>query len=69
MAKAKGNREKIKLVSTAKTGHFYTTEKTSVTCLKKWKSKNLIQLFVSTLSTKKQKSSNPWLVFREKPLI
>ena len=27
MAKAKGNREKIKLVSTAKTGHFYTTEK------------------------------------------
>jgi len=27
MAKAKGNREKIKLVSSAKTGHFYTTEK------------------------------------------
>ncbi|AQS38435.1 MULTISPECIES: 50S ribosomal protein L33 [Shewanella] len=27
MAKSKGNREKIKLVSSAKTGHFYTTEK------------------------------------------
>ncbi|ABZ75006.1 MULTISPECIES: 50S ribosomal protein L33 [Shewanella] len=27
MAKAKGNREKIKLVSSANTGHFYTTEK------------------------------------------
>ena len=27
MAKAKGNREKIKLVSSAKTGHFYTTDK------------------------------------------
>ncbi|MCL1077027.1 50S ribosomal protein L33 [Parashewanella spongiae] len=27
MAKTKGNREKIKLVSSAKTGHFYTTEK------------------------------------------
>ena len=27
MAKSKSNREKIKLVSSAKTGHFYTTEK------------------------------------------
>lgn len=27
MAKSKGNREKIKLVSRAKTGHFYTTDK------------------------------------------
>ena len=27
MPKAKGKREKIKLVCTAKTGHFYTTEK------------------------------------------
>ena len=24
---AKGNREKIRLVSTAETGHFYTTDK------------------------------------------
>lgn len=70
MAKAKGNREKIKLVSTAKTGHFYTTEKNKRNMPEKnGNQKNLIQLFVSTLSTKKQKSSNPWLVFREKPLI
>ena len=39
---AKGAREKIRLVSTAETGHFYTTDK-NVICLKKWKSKNLIQ--------------------------
>ena len=40
---AKGAQEKIRLVSTAETGHFYTTDKTNVICLKKWKSKNLIQ--------------------------
>ena len=31
---AKGAREKIRLVSTAETGHFYTTDKTNVICLK-----------------------------------
>ena len=29
---AKGIREKIKLESTAGTGHFYTTTRTSATC-------------------------------------
>ena len=55
---AKGAREKIRLVSTAETGHFYTTDKTNVICLKKWKSKNLIRLCVNTLFIKKQKSNN-----------
>ena len=40
---AKGAREKIRLVSTAETGHFSRLIKTNVICLKKWKSKNLIQ--------------------------
>jgi|GEM_PF-3462817 len=55
---AKGAREKIRLVSTAETGHFYTTDKNKRKCLKKWKSKNLIQLCVNTLFIKKQKSNN-----------
>ena len=41
---AKGAREKIRLVSTAETGHFYTTDKkTNVICLKNGNQKNLIQ--------------------------
>ena len=32
---AKGNREKIKLVSTAETGHFYTTTKNKRNMLEK----------------------------------
>ncbi len=40
---AKGNREKIRLVSTAETGHFYTTDKNKRNMPEKWKSKNLIQ--------------------------
>ena len=34
-------RDKIKLESSAGTGHFYTTTKTNVLCLANWKSKNL----------------------------
>ncbi len=35
-------REKIRLVSSAKTGHFYTTTKNKKEkCLVRWKSKNL----------------------------
>ncbi len=32
-------RDKIRLVSSAGTGYFYTTTKTNVLCRKKWKSK------------------------------
>ena len=39
---AKGAREKIRLVSTAETGHFYTTDKNKRNMPEKWKSKNLI---------------------------
>lgn len=66
---AKGAREKIRLVSTAETGHFYTTDKTNVICLKKWKSKNLIQLCVNTLSTKKQKLNNFVLRFKTQRML
>lgn len=44
---AKGIREKIKLVSSAGTGHFYTTTKNNV-LPEKLELKKLIQLFVST---------------------
>jgi len=49
---AKGGREKIKLESSAGTGHFYTTSKTSVLSLRRWRSWSLILLFASTLLTK-----------------
>lgn len=55
---AKGIREKIKLVSSAGTGHFYTTTKNKRTKPEKLELKNSIQLSVSTFSTKKQKLSN-----------
>lgn len=44
---AKGIREKIKLVSSAGTGHFYTTTKNKRTMPEKLEMKNSIQLFVS----------------------
>ena len=55
---AKGVREKIRLVSSAGTGHFYTTSKIKELCLKKWRSKNMIPLFVSMLFIKKLKLNN-----------
>lgn len=55
---AKGIREKIKLVSSAGTGHFYTTTKNKRTKPEKLELKNSIQLSVSTFSTKKRKSNN-----------
>ncbi len=55
---AKGAREKIRLVSTAETGHFYTTTKNKRNMPEKWKSKNLIRLFVNTLFIKKRKLNN-----------
>lgn len=55
---AKGIREKIKLVSSAGTGHFYTTTKNKRTKPEKLELKSSIQLSVSTLSTKKRKSNN-----------
>lgn len=55
---AKGIREKIKLVSSAGTGHFYTTTKNKRTKPEKLELKNSIQLSVSTFSTKKRKLSN-----------
>lgn len=58
---AKGAREKIRLVSTAETGHFYTTTKNKRNMREKMEIKNLIRLCVSMLFTKKLKSNN--LVF------
>ncbi len=55
---AKGIREKIKLVSSAGTGHFYTTTKNKRTKPEKLELKNSIQLSVSTCCTKKLKSNN-----------
>jgi large subunit ribosomal protein L33 len=54
---AKGIREKIKLVSSAGTGHFYTTTKNKRTKPEKLELKNSIQLYVSTYYTKKLKSN------------
>ncbi|EGP05514.1 50S ribosomal protein L33 [Pasteurella multocida subsp. gallicida str. Anand1_poultry] len=56
---AKGPREKIKLVSTAETGHFYTTTKNKRNMPRKnGNTKNTIQLCVNTLFIKKLKSNN-----------
>ncbi len=41
-------RDKIRLVSSAGTGYFYTTTKNKRTMPEKWKSKNLIQKSVNT---------------------
>ena len=54
---AKGIREKIKLVSSAGTGHFYTTTKNKRTKPEKLELKNSIQLYASTYCTK-LKSNN-----------
>jgi len=51
-------RDKIKLISTEGTGHFYTTTKNKKTMPEKWKSKNLILLFVRMFCTKKRKLNN-----------
>ena len=58
---AKGNREKIKLESTAGTGHFYTTTKNKRTSTARWKFPSLTLLLASMLSTKKRSSSNRYL--------
>ncbi len=41
-------RDKIRLVSSAGTGHFYTTDKNKKTMPEKWKSKSLTQESVNT---------------------
>ncbi len=65
---AKGIREKIKLVSSAGTGHFYTTTKNKRTKPEKLELKNSIQLSVSTFYTKKLKSNNfSFLVKKTRP--
>jgi len=46
-------REKIKLESTAGTGHFYTTDKNKKARPTSWKSKNLIRSLKSMSFTKK----------------
>ena len=51
-------RDKIRLNSSAGTGHFYTTTKNKRTMPEKMEIKNTIPLFVSTLSIKKAKLSN-----------
>ena len=55
---AKSAREKIRLVSSAGTGHFYTTDKNKRNMPEKMEIKSLIQPSASTLSTKKLKLSN-----------
>ena len=50
-------REKIKLVSSAGTGHFYTTDKTKVLRLIKLKSKNLIPKIKKHVLYKEEKSN------------
>lgn len=65
---AKGIREKIKLVSSAGTGHFYTTTKNKRTKPEKLELKNSIQLSVSTFYTKKLKSNNFSFLVKKTPL-
>lgn len=62
---AKGIREKIKLVSSAGTGHFYTTTKNKRTMPEKLEMKNSIQLFVNMCFIKKLKLNN--FSFLKKP--
>lgn len=64
---AKGIREKIKLVSSAGTGHFYTTTKNKRTKPEKLELKNSIQLYASTYCTKKLKSNNFSLLVLKNP--
>lgn len=50
-------RDKIKLVSTAGTGYFYTTTKNKRTMPEKMEIKSLTQKYASMLSLKKLKSN------------
>ena len=50
---AKGIREKIKLESTAGTGHFYTTTKNKRNMPEKMLIRSLIPSLASTLTTRK----------------
>ena len=45
---AKSARDKIRLVSSAGTGHFYTTDKNKKNTPEKWRSRNMIPLSGST---------------------
>jgi hypothetical protein len=47
-------REKIKLESSAGTGHFYTTTKNKRTMPTSWRSRSTIRRPASTSSTKKE---------------
>ena len=60
-------REKIKLESSAGTGHFIPLQKTNVLCQRKWKSKNLIQWYVNMSCTKKP-SSNKFSFYKKSQL-
>ena len=51
-------REKIKLESSAGTGHFYTTTKNKRTMSNKMEIKSLILLYVNMYCIKKQKLNN-----------
>ena len=55
---AKGTVDKIKLVSSAGTGHFYTTTKNKRNTPDKFEFKKYDPVVRSTLCTKKLKSSN-----------
>lgn len=51
-------RDKIKLVSTAGTGHFYTTTKNKRTMPEKLEMKNTIRWSVSMFPTRKRRSNS-----------
>ncbi len=55
----KGGREKIKLESTAGTGHFYTTTKNKKTMPEKMSIMKLIRRLASTSNTRKSSCVNP----------
>jgi len=55
-------REKIKLESSAGTGHFYPPPRTSAPLRKDRNEKNSIRWHANTFSTRKLSSSNPTLV-------
>jgi large subunit ribosomal protein L33 len=51
-------RDKIRLISSANTGHFYTTDKNKKNTPGRWRSRSTIPSSASTWSTRKARSSN-----------
>lgn len=66
---AKGAREKIRLVSTAETGHFYTTDKNKRNMPEKMEIKKFDPVVRKHVSTKKQKLNNFVLRFKTQRML